>query len=216
MSMASPHPLPSYLRHVLALCACCLALWLTPGQAQALLPPGTTADQPARQFDYYAQDAAARKRIRVVEQYHWERALDCMRSGHSTCAYKNLAFIVHWVPNHPYALGKLSELMIKEGRPEVAEQHLDDALKFYPRASTYVVYGIHAYRLKRYQAAIEKFQKALELAPDSAEVHYNLGLAYLAAGDHERANTHAQKAYGLGYPLPALREKLKTAGAWQP
>jgi hypothetical protein len=46
--------------------------------------------------------------------------------------------------------------------------------------------------------------------------HYNLGLAYLAQKQYQKANLHAQKAYQADFPYPALRDKLRQAGAWQP
>lgn len=47
---------------------------------------------------------------------------------------------------------------------------------------------------------------------ESAELQYALGLSYLDAKQYEEAREHARKAYELGYPLPGLRDKLRTAG----
>ena len=43
---------------------------------------------------------------------------------------------------------------------------------------------------------------------DSAEINYNLGLIYLDLGDISNAETHAEAAYQMGYPLPGLRRRL--------
>ena len=42
----------------------------------------------------------------------------------------------------------------------------------------------------------------------SAELHYMLGLVQLELGEAGEARRHADLAYGLGYPLPGLRQKL--------
>jgi hypothetical protein len=48
--------------------------------------------------------------------------------------------------------------------------------------------------------------------PNSAEVHYNFGLLYVATGELDLAVEHANRAYGLGFPLPGLRRMLANAG----
>jgi hypothetical protein len=55
----------------------------------------------------------------------------------------------------------------------------------------------------------------VELMPDSAEAHYNLGLLYVRSGEYAEARTHAGRAYALGYPLPGLRDQLDRAGQWR-
>ena len=78
----------------------------------------------------------------------------------------------------------------------------------------WLVYGIHLHKADRFEDAIEKYRVARDLMPNAAEVHYNLGLAYVELGDTERAREAAVKAYQLGYPLPGLKSKLRRAGAW--
>ncbi len=50
----------------------------------------------------------------------------------------------------------------------------------------------------------------------SADVQYTLGLIQLAMGDVDGAAQSAHRAYKLGYPLPWLRNKLKSMGRWNP
>lgn len=47
---------------------------------------------------------------------------------------------------------------------------------------------------------------------ESREIEYHLGLALLDLGQHEAARSHARRAYELGFPLPALRDRLAAAG----
>jgi tetratricopeptide (TPR) repeat protein len=77
-----------------------------------------------------------------------------------------------------------------------------------------MIYGMYLARRGEPQAALEKYDRALELQPDSAEVNYNAGLAYFDVKKYERAKELATKAYSMGYPLPGLRNKLARVGHW--
>jgi tetratricopeptide (TPR) repeat protein len=79
-----------------------------------------------------------------------------------------------------------------------------------------VAQGIYLARTKRYPEAIKSYEHALEIAPDSVNAHYNLGLAYIETKQYQLANEHAQRAYELGASLPGLRDKLKRIGQWNP
>ncbi len=74
--------------------------------------------------------------------------------------------------------------------------------------------GIHFFKTGRMDQAEISFQVALDLAPNSAEIHYNLGLLYIREGNFEYAREHAVRAYELGFPLPGLRRKLIDADQW--
>jgi Tfp pilus assembly protein PilF len=75
----------------------------------------------------------------------------------------------------------------------------------------------HATELAQHDrdAALEHYQHALDLTPDSPEVHYNMGLLYCDLGKLELARQHADRAYELGYPLPGLRNRLRRLGAYE-
>lgn len=58
--------------------------------------------------------------------------------------------------------------------------------------------GVAAYKANRDEEAVEKLKQAVELAPDFAEAHYRLGLAYNATKQREEADKafeSAVKAY---------------------
>ncbi len=180
--------------------------------AAAIQPPETI-----KRVDYRDSDAATTRRVHVVEQYHWQPALQCLAASRTRCAEQNLSFILNWVPNHPYALMKMSALEIRLGKAKRADTYLDNAVLFAPTdPAVYVVYGIHLQRSHRLPEAIEKYKKALKLDPNQSDAHYNLGLAYIDTGDLEKANEQAQIAYKLGYGLPGLRDQLQQRGAWKP
>jgi hypothetical protein len=44
---------------------------------------------------------------------------------------------------------------------------------------------------------------------------YNLGLAYVEIKRYPEALEAAHKAYALGFPLPGLRDRLKSVNAWK-
>ena len=180
--------------------------------------PALALDQrEAHQFNYYSTDAHAKRRIQVVEQYHWEPALECLRTKRYGCAQSELLFILTWVPNHPYALLKFSELTNRMQEPDKADSYFDAAMRYAPSdAMVRMLYGIHLHRSGRTDKAIERYEEAVDMDPNLSEAHYNLGLAYLGKGDLAKANEHAQKAYALGYPLPGLRDQLRQKKAWKP
>lgn len=188
----------------------------------ALYAPTHVAAAPetVKRVDYRATDAASKNRVRVVERYHWQPAMRCLNGpdtgGNRQCALNNLSFILNWVPNHPHALLKMSALQNRIGKAKSADQYMDSAVRYAPTdPAVYIVYGIHLQRSDRLSAAIEKYERAVELAPKYSEAHYNLGLAYLEKGKLDKANEHAQVAYGLGYRLPGLKEQLQARGAWK-
>ncbi len=58
-------------------------------------------------------------------------------------------------------------------------------------------------------------QAAAVQAGDDANVHYNLGLAYVDLKQYDKALLSAHKAYQLGFPLMGLKNRLQRAGAWR-
>ena len=78
-----------------------------------------------------------------------------------------------------------------------------------------LVYGIELIKDGKNGEAIEQFKIALDKSPDNANVHYNLGLAYLSLKKYDESLAHAKRAYELGFPLPGLRDKLVRAGKWK-
>jgi tetratricopeptide (TPR) repeat protein len=175
------------------------------------------SNPPSEQFDMRARDKHSVETVRKVELYHWELAMECQRKKRLACAFNNLDFMLRWVPNHSRALNALVDLGVEHKRPDLALPYLEAAVAFCPKcADLYVVAGNYDLRIGKVDSAIGQYRKSLELNPNSADAHYNLGLSYFKQGNRIAANESAQKAYALGYPLPGLREKLKGAGAWKP
>ena len=56
--------------------------------------------------------------------------------------------------------------------------------------------------------AIEHWERALQIEPDSAEVHYDLGLALEQTGQPEDAIEHYEQALRLRPDYPEARQAL--------
>jgi tetratricopeptide (TPR) repeat protein len=169
--------------------------------------------------DYYAAKAdktGDAKRLGTVEQYHLEQGDQKFRVGRYDAALQEFEFILGEYPNHPRALLLLAEMCSKWKSPTCNVDGLfEKAVDVNPRvAATYVVRGLYYHRTGRLDNAIASYNRALELDPNSLNANYNLGLAYFDQKQYARANEAAQRAYLNGAPLPGLRNKLQSVGAW--
>jgi tetratricopeptide (TPR) repeat protein len=171
-------------------------------------------------FDYYAAKAdkmREAKRLSTVEQYHLEQGDQKFRAGNYGGALAEFTFILGEYPNHPRALLLLAEMCAKWKSSSCdVDGMFDNAVDVNPRvAGTYVVRGLYYHRTGRLENAIASYNRALELDPNSLNANYNLGLAYFDQKQYSRANEAAQRAYLNGAPLPGLRNKLQSVGAWR-
>ena len=166
-------------------------------------------------WDYYLTSSHPTGRLSSVESFHLKPAFDLLAQDKLEYAYDELVFILLWFPNHPKALDLMTQVATRAKQPQVAEKHFRDAFELYPnRAQTHMLYGNFLSKNGQRDKAIESYKRAIELDPNYAEGHYNLGLAYYHQKKYDLANTHAQTAYGYGYPLPGLERMLKEKKAW--
>lgn len=169
----------------------------------------------AAEYDYYSSNPGAQKGMNTVIKHHWSQANHAVNILHYKTGMEELDFILRWIPNHPRALLLLSKLTTAFDRALEADKYFEEAIKFGPQyVGSYGVYGIHLYKSGRFKESIKKFNSALAINSESSEIHYNIGLTYFEIGDHKNANIHAQKAYKLEYPLPGLKNKLKSINKW--
>lgn len=181
---------------------------------------GNPFDASTGPWDYRTTSRAQR---RVVESRHFTADVRLMRRGNST---KNLAgdiaYTLRVLPNHHQALMTMGDWSLKTGSnppPDgqyTVECWFDRAARFAPDdAMVKVVFGTYLVKRGKSRDAIEQFEAALAQAGDNANVHYNLGLAYVALKQYDKALESAHKAYRLGFPLPGLKNLLTRAGAWR-
>lgn len=182
-------------------------------------PPGHPV-KGRRDYRLMSSNASDLRDLRYQEFFHIEPARKQLRSGHlKQDVMNNLHFVLHKVPNDHRALALLIQWDKAGGRdPDYASPvcYLAWARQFTPDDPMVWMYGgYYFYNKKAMDRARQWWEQALVLAPDNADVHYNLGLLMFAEGRYQEARTHAQAAYAGGYPLPGLREKLQKVGQWQ-
>lgn len=184
--------------------------------ALSVFPAITLPVDPTIANDYYDPSPAMRNRLYQVEKHHLPQAARKLYEGQFRYALGDLLFILRYFPNHPKALELLGQLSLRMNAPQLAEPRFKEAIQYFPAPSNHLVYGIFLHDSSRFGEAIEQYKIALRNKPDYAEAHYQLGLAYVETKEYALANTHAQRAYALGYALPELRRRLEAVGAWQP
>ena len=158
----------------------------------------------------------------LVEKVHFNHDVRNLVKGSTGQLPGDILFVLNSIPNHPGALDAYSRyehslqhsdvFRSKQSRPTLI--HGADCLfvranEVYPNnAETLLVWAIHQFRNKRFNAAKQILERAVAIAPDYVEAHYNLGLVYVELNDAENATKHATIAYDAGYPLMGLKNKL--------
>lgn len=167
--------------------------------------------------NYYNSDSYSAQLLEDVVKYHLPLARKQMRKGGSKLYYalQNVKFVLAYFPNHPKALQLATEITIRMNQPRRADRFFIKAVELYPnQAQSWLLYGLHLHRTGRVAEAVKKYRHALELDSSLVNARYNLGLALLKLGKLEKARAQAKRAYAVGYPLPGLRNALKSRGAW--
>ena len=172
-----------------------------------------------------------RRHLELVNQYHFNQALEKYKASHLKLSSINsimndLDYTLRHFPNHHNALLLMSKFQRRLGKrfPSrkgkggwrlSSECALDRAIRFRPNdPAIYLIHGIHLHQTNNLEAALKAYKKSEKIAPESAEVQYNLGLLYFDRNEYALAKEHAIKAYNLGFPLPGLRNRLKKVGKW--
>jgi tetratricopeptide (TPR) repeat protein len=205
------------LRRRLSLPLVALLASFGPAVAQAQQVPGCgNLDNPYGPYDY--NDPMARNELLPkVEQHHFTPNVEMLRAGQSGTISSDLSYTLRAFPNHPRALDAVSRYVLKGGRlidPSIptADCFFKRAMAFRPDDETVrMLFANYLTRRGERDDARAQYEKALELAPESAETNYNAGLFFLQDGDLARAKKLAEVAYANGYPLPGLREKIRVA-----
>lgn len=165
---------------------------------------------------------APKDSLRIVEGAHFTRDVETLRRGSTSQKIgADISYTLRVFPNHHRALVAMAKLARREGKPTPAGSQysiqcwFDRAIRYQPNdPQVRVIYAIELLRDKKQDDAIKQLEIAREFAGDSANIHYNLGLAHFDLRDYDRSREHAKKAYSLGFPLPGLRDKLQKAGQW--
>jgi len=78
-----------------------------------------------------------------------------------------------------------------------------------------MLYGTYYHKGGKNKLALEQYKLAFNYMKDSAELNYNTGLLLFDMKQTKESHNYAKEAYRLGYPLPALKLKLKKIGVWK-
>ncbi len=169
-------------------------------------------------FDYRT---ATPDQKNIVETNHFTPAVEALRAGKTAAVGSDIDYTLRAFPNHPRAL----MAMVRLGQQEKTDQprgarytvqcYLARGMEFRPDDMNVVqVRGIWLSMQNRYADAIRDFEKVIEEQPNNANAHYNLGLAYFATKDYDRARAEAKTAFDLKFPLEGLKHKLQAVGKW--
>ena len=164
-----------------------------------------------------------KKDLEIVEGAHFTSIVETLARGTTnTSAGGDIDYTLRASPNHHRALMAMMNLARKEKRdPPAGSRYtigcwFDRAERFaHDDAMVKVLHGIFLIRSGKKADAVKKQDEAAALDNKDPNVQYNLGLAYSDVGQYEKALRSAHAAYGAGFPLPGLREKLKRAGKWR-
>ncbi len=114
-------------------------------------------------------------------------------------------------PQHWKAHNNMALASIDLGEFEMAEAHYRESLAIEPQPAIYNDLGFVLERQGLPEDAVVAYRKALELDPDSASAHYNLGASLARSGAFPEAETHllaaveknptSQTYAGLGFVL---------------
>jgi tetratricopeptide (TPR) repeat protein len=172
----------------------------------------------------YTNPTHRKEYLPIVEGGHFDSGVKNLIKGMTGSIGGDISYTLHAFPNHHQALNSNSKLnLTRDKRAErpgdqrsTAECYFDRAIRFKPGdAIVRMLYANYLLKMGGRRAdALEQYQIALGLTPKNANIHYNLGLLYLKEKNYEEATEHAKKAYGLGFPLAGLRNKLMKIGKW--
>lgn len=169
-------------------------------------------------FDYSDPVQRAEK-LPIVDRNHFNSDVENLIRGQSGTIMGDLDYTLRTFPNHHRALNAVARYDLRGGKPEqflTAECYFERAMRFQPRdGMVYLINGVYLHSKGELETAEERYLQALQLLPDNAEAHYNLGLLYVDMKRYDDANAQAVEAYRLGHPLQGLKRKLIRLGAWQ-
>jgi tetratricopeptide (TPR) repeat protein len=216
-----PRPRPTCalqaLLRYLVVWAC--LVWSVSPIAAAANACGALAN-PYGPFDY-SNTLDRQQRLPVVEQHHFTDAVFQLRSGVAGGIASDIDYTLRAFPNHHRALDAMSRLGRQQrtaqpdGSRYAVECWFERALRFAPRdPGVRLVHSIHLHRNGKLDEAIAEARAGLQMDPNHPELHYNLGLYLVQKQDYTAAREHARAAYGFGYPLPGLKQRLERAGQW--
>jgi tetratricopeptide (TPR) repeat protein len=179
-----------------------------------------TCPEPVRNGRADYRDRSTPQQRWIIDDNMWAHlnpAKARMREGeYSQRVMADINWTLVRFPNHYVALEMLVTYALNGGKPhqyQVPECYFRWAKEYVPNdAKVLLAEGYYYWHMKDLERAVETYEAVFAIEPDSISAHYNLGLLRIELKDFDKAQKHASIAYGYGYPLPGLRDKLKAAG----
>ena len=172
-------------------------------------------------FDY--TDPANANHLWNVNANHFAPQVRNLTAGQAGYIGGDLDYLLRAFPNHHLALDAMARLSAKEGtaKPRGAQYtvacYFERAVRFKDDDPTVrLLYAKFLARGNQRDQVLVHLQEASKLAPEDANIKYNLGLALFELKRYDEALKAAHQAYALGFPLDGLRKKLESVGKWQP
>ncbi len=169
-------------------------------------------------YDYLVH----KDKLPVVENRHFTSRVEQLQAGEtSKNPMGDIRYTLVKFPNHHRALYSavrfnLANRNEASRRRYPAECFLQRAIHFSPKDPVpYMLYGLYLHRLGKLEQSLEKYQTAERLAPNDANLLYNIGLVHFDRKNYSESHRYAVKAYSHGIGLPGLKRKLQQAGHWK-
>lgn len=164
--------------------------------------------------------------LRLVEGAHFmPRVRSLIEDRRDSAVINDIDYTLRAFPNHHDALYAITRYwFLPDSNKRVRNRQIDTppecyfqrAINFKPDDGTVrMLYGLFLHRLKKYGSALEQYDAAEQLSPESPQLLYNIGLLHFDMKQYEKSLDYAKKAYARQYPLPGLRNKLKKKGFWK-
>jgi tetratricopeptide (TPR) repeat protein len=200
--------------------AICAASPTTSAQSQQFVGDcGNPFENAYGPYDYRTATAAQKS---IVEVNHFTSLVESLQGGITGTIGGEIDYTLRAFPNHPRALmamirlGQRDKTNKPRGAHYTVECYIDRANRYQPDdMGVRQIRGIYYSMNRKYDLAIADFAEVIEQAPDNANAHYNLGLAYFETRQYDKALEEARKAKSLGFPLEGLKHMLTSAGKWQ-
>lgn len=170
-------------------------------------------------FDYRAD----KDKLPVVENRHFTPEIEQLQRGQTTAnPMGDVQYTLVKFPNHHRALYSAVRYSLtatssgERRKYPPAECFLQRAIAFSPDDSVpHMLYGLYLHRKGKLERSLDSYRAAEKLAPNDANLLYNLGLVLFDTGQYAESSRYAHRAYDYGITLPGLKRKLQQAGHWK-